>query len=61
MQLLVGLAFLSDEPQECRKADLLDCMAGGHVRQVGGPVQYGSWNPNAIFPIWGLSGMPSFP
>lgn len=36
---------------------IVDAATGGHVRAIGGPVQYGSWNPNAIFPIWGIAGI----
>lgn len=28
---------------------ITDAATGGKVRQPGGKVQYGSWNPNAIF------------
>jgi hypothetical protein len=36
---------------------IVDAATGGSIRKPGGPVDYGSWNPNAIFIIWTLSGV----
>lgn len=27
------------------------------IQKAGGRVDYGSWNANAIFPIWGIAGI----
>jgi MFS family permease len=48
---------------------VVDAATGGHIRQPGKAVDYGDWNPDAIFvsppqrsklilqPIWGLAGI----
>jgi hypothetical protein len=38
---------------------IVDAATGGSIRQPGKAVDYGSWNPNAIFPVWGLAGVSS--
>jgi len=34
---------------------IVDAATGGHIRKPGGPVEYGSWNPNAIFVSFALA------
>ena len=36
---------------------IVDAATGGSVRKPGGRVDYGSWNANAIFPVWGIAGI----
>jgi hypothetical protein len=38
---------------------IVDRATGGHVAKVGGPAVYGNYSPDALFPIFFLSG--SFP
>ena len=34
---------------------IVDASTGGKIKVPGGKVTYGSWNPNALFPIYCVS------
>lgn len=34
---------------------VIDGATGGKIKQPGGEVHYGNWNPNALFPIYCVS------
>ena len=36
---------------------IVDAATGGKIRQPGGPVTYGNWPADLIFPIWGVAGI----
>lgn len=36
---------------------IVDAATGGSIKKPGGKVDYGSWNPNAIFIVWTLAGI----
>lgn len=36
---------------------IIDAATGGHIREPGQKPHYGSWDADAIFPIWGLAGI----